>query len=100
MSAIAGCDVLQGNVWTYGASMGGTAALMFAKCLRANGVISLSPQASIDLGTAAFDPRWISDRKAINGIDDSWLRDAVCAKTYCIYDPMFDLDRKHVNLIL
>lgn len=42
---------------------GGYAALMFANFFNAKRAICFSPQYSIDLDIAKFDPRWMEDRK-------------------------------------
>ena len=87
------------EVWTYGASMGGTGALMFARPLEATGVLALYPQASVDLTHASFDPRWIDDRQRIARHDDSWLDHPPTANTWLLSDPKFSLDQKHIDMI-
>ncbi|AWI86757.1 hypothetical protein CEW88_23635 (plasmid) [Alloyangia pacifica] len=87
------------EVWTYGASMGGTGALMFARPLGATGVLALYPQASVDLTRASFDPRWMDDRQRIARYDDSWLDHAPTANTWLLSDPRFSLDQQHIDMI-
>lgn len=86
-------------LWTYGASMGGNGALMFAERLCADGVLSLYPQASVSFALAGFDPRWTEDRKRITSFDDSWLDGALPERTWIFFDPRFDLDRRHGDII-
>lgn len=86
-------------LWTYGVSMGGTGALMFAALLNAEGVISINPQASVSLITADFDPRWLDDRAEIGDFDDTWMRNALPSKTWVFGDSGFLLDKLHVDLI-
>lgn len=86
-------------LWTYGASMGGNGALMFAERLCADGVLSLYPQASVSFALAGFDPRWTEDRKRITSFDDSWLDGALPERTWIFVDPRFDLDRRHIDII-
>ncbi|WP_306602698.1 hypothetical protein [Azonexus sp.] len=88
------------EVWTYGASMGGNGALMFARQLGATGVLALNPQASVDLSRASFDPRWIEDRKRIPYCDDKWLEVGAPPATWLLCDPGFKLDQQHIEMIL
>jgi hypothetical protein len=88
------------QIWTYGASMGGNGALMFARRLGATGVLALCSQASVDLSRASFDPRWIEDRKRIPNCDDTWLEDSLPPGTWLLCDPGFKLDKQHIDMIL
>lgn len=88
------------EIWTYGASMGGNGALMFARPLGATGVLALYPQASVDLSRASFDPRWIEDRKRIRYFDDTWLEAGAPQGTWLLSDPRFKLDQQHIDMIL
>jgi hypothetical protein len=90
----------QRRVWTYGSSMGGHGALRYAGPLNASGVIALIPQATVDLQHAAFDPRWMGDRKMMTPEPESWLdHSRLPDETYVFYDNFFALDRKHVEMI-
>lgn len=86
-------------LWTYGVSMGGNAALMFAASLEAEGVISFNPQASVAPKTADFDHRWMDDRNAIADFNDNWLRGHLPEKTWIFGDAEFVLDKQHVDII-
>lgn len=87
------------SLWTYGASMGGNGALMFATLVRADGVISINPQASVAPITAAYESRWMDDRNAIADFDDSWLHNPVPQQTWIFGDPGFIPDKQHIDLI-
>lgn len=87
------------SLWTYGASMGGNGALMFANSLSADGVISFNPQASVSPSIAGFDPRWMDDRNTIAGFDDSWLHHPIPEQTWIFGDSGFIPDRLHIDFI-
>ncbi len=88
------------KIITYGASMGGYAALKYSKALGANKVIAMAPQYSIEPAVMEnfddrflkhFVPNW-NDNMAIR-------REDVCGISYVFYDPIFEEDRKNVDLI-
>ena len=56
------------RVMTYGSSMGGYAALRFARALRADAILALSPQYSIDPAVVPWEDRWRQDGARI-----AWL---------------------------
>lgn len=86
-------------LWTYGASMGGGGALMFADRLEAAGAIAMSPQASVDLSRADFEPRWMEDRRRIKTFDDRWLDTGLSTPTWLFYDPTHAEDDQHARMI-
>lgn len=86
-------------LWTYGASMGGAGALMFADRLDAAGAIAMSPQASIDLSRADFDRRWMADRRRIKTFDDRWLDAGLNTPTWLFHDPTHAEDDQHARMI-
>lgn len=86
-------------LWTYGASMGGAGALMFADRLDAAGAIAMSPQASVDLSRADFEPRWMADRRRIKTFDDRWLDTGLSTPTWLFYDPTHAEDDQHARMI-
>ena len=86
------------RIVSYGASMGGYAALRFADHLRAHAVLALSPQYSLDPRKAPFKTRWGRHHR------HRWLAElsgALPATTPAIiaYDPMAFADREHVERI-
>lgn len=87
------------QVVLYGSSMGGFAALAFAEaCVEAT-VIALNPQSTLSPHLAPWDTRYPE------GSVQDWTGDfvdaqrgATCARrVYVAYDPLFDLDRKHID---
>lgn len=80
----------------YGSSMGGYAAIYFAEIVKANVVIALSPQYSIDPKIVDFDQRWAGSAAKITFKHQPL--DAILAHTgaaiYVVYDPHND-DAKH-----
>lgn len=87
------------EIWTYGASMGGCGALMFAKQLGATGVLAICPQASVDLSRASFEPRWMEDRKRLHTCDDSWLEEPFRGNVWLLFDPRYKLDKQHIDIL-
>ena len=92
--ATAGAD----RVMTYGASMGGYAALRFADAAGANAALAISPQYSIDPAKVPFETRWQQDSNRIQWlpeIDDQ----LVCAfRPVIVFDPAGE-DRHHIRQI-
>ncbi|MDQ0303558.1 alpha/beta hydrolase family protein [Ancylobacter polymorphus] len=83
------------RVVLYGSSMGGYAALRFSNWLRADAVIALAPQASVDPTRVGWEKRWAPETSVL-----IWDRlpphpNAAC---YVVYDP-FDADRRHVAIL-
>jgi pimeloyl-ACP methyl ester carboxylesterase len=88
-----------GRVCAYGVSMGGYAALRFARLLGAQTAIALAPQFSIHPSVAPFDRRWresstLRFRPEINGVFEPPPR------TIVIYDPSVPEDAAHAALIM
>lgn len=93
-SALAGAD----RVLTYGVSMGGYAAIRFADAARADAVLAISPQYSIDPLKAPFEDRWLQDSRRI-----AWLPEIegplTCrARPVVVFDPRGH-DGQQVELI-
>lgn len=87
-----------GRICTYGASMGGYAALRFARRIGAQTAIALAPQFTIHPNVASFDRRWkesqmLSFRPELNGDF------ALPEQSVLIYDPSVKEDARHVELI-
>lgn len=94
--AIAGRLLNYDFVVCYGSSMGGYAAIYFAEIVKANVVIALSPQYSIDPKNVDFDQRWAGSAAKITFKHQPL--DAILAHTgaaiHVVYDPHND-DAKH-----
>ncbi|MBU3846266.1 MAG: hypothetical protein H9855_04730 [Candidatus Acinetobacter avistercoris] len=88
------------NIVSYGGSMGGYAAIKYAKAFNMNRVVAMVPQYSID-------PEEVTDRRytdfydeELNGNMRIQAEDIVADCEYIIvYDPYFDLDREHYDKI-
>jgi len=84
----------------YGASMGGYAAGAFSAAAPGAQVIMISPQATLDPGTAGWETRYKKGRKRdfqgrYGSAPDQM---ASASKIYLIYDPLAPLDRRHADL--
>lgn len=88
------------RVIVYGSSMGGYGALNYAAALGADVALAVIPQYSIDGKKVPFEKRWRQDAAAI-----AFRRDPISAsstsgcRAYVVYDPFFEPDRKHAELI-
>jgi tetratricopeptide (TPR) repeat protein len=81
---------------THGSSMGGYAAIRFARAARADAVFALSPQ--IDL-TRPWDTRWLDRGRAIAGFEAIAARHVRPGCVYTIaYDP-HDRDARHAEAL-
>lgn len=88
-----------GRIMTYGSSMGGYAALRFAKPAAANAVLALSPQHNIDPARAPYDDRWTQAAARIRWRPElAGPMDLGEAKAVVVFDPC-SRDRDHVRLI-
>lgn len=86
----------------YGSSMGGFAAIAYAKEIEAQTVIAAAPQYSIDPNIVGhFDKRWSHIGEATNFIRSD-ARDGLSDEVnlHLIYDPFFKLDSIHVAKII
>ena len=85
---------------TYGASMGGYAAIKFASALQAQHVVAISPQFSIDPKsiTLKSDPFTMNYNPALNAGMDITAGDAACPIDI-LFDPLQENDQEHVELI-
>ena len=86
------------RVVTYGASMGGYAALRFSRDLGAATALALSPQYSRDPNKVPFERRWAAHRR------EPWLPELSGSLPHdvsavIVYDPMVAADRVHVDHI-
>lgn len=84
------------RVFTYGSSMGGYAALRFARTVGADASIALSPQFSVDPRIVPWEMRWQPDVARIR-FDE--LPFAPAPRQYVFYDPRERSDERHAALI-
>jgi tetratricopeptide (TPR) repeat protein len=85
------------EVVTYGASMGGYAALAFSKVLSAKRVVAIAPQISIDRARCPWEARWPDEARRIAFIrDDMASQLSRTAEIFVLYDPLGE-DRRHVD---
>jgi len=84
------------NIYGYGSSMGGYAALLFAHKLNFHVVLAMSPQYTI---VEDFDTRWRASSGQINWqYDINEMSKLYTGKMFVTYDP-YDLDAQHFSLI-
>lgn len=93
------CDVIPSGARriTYGSSMGGYAAIRFSGSLKADTVIALSPQYSIDPIKVPFERRWQQEARSI--VFDPQIEGDIGVKEppLILFDPQLD-DRHHAQL--
>lgn len=90
-----------GKVVLTGTSMGAYGAMAFARLFKKADVLAFSPQTSLDGKLAPWETRFASGRK------QDWsgrYRDAAqklkgCGNVFVLYDPGFELDRKHAERV-
>jgi len=96
MAATARARMSFGRCYTYGLSMGGYAAIRFARAVGAETAITIAPQFAIDPRQPPFDPRWARDAARIRFIlGDPWVD--VGARVVVIYDNC-GIDLRHIVL--
>lgn len=78
----------------YGGSMGGFGTALYSETLNLDKVLLINPISTLNKNVVNFETRF---SKSLNLDWDSNLNDsAICNKEgWVIYDPLFDLDRKH-----
>lgn len=85
---------------TYGLSMGAYGALMFSRLLKANRVIAIAPQYSVNAKIVPFETRWPEDRERIDFIYDDMAEGLTQeGEVIIFYDRFFDFDKCHADLI-
>jgi len=86
---------------TYGSSMGGFAALIFADMLRAQTVVALNPQSTLDLARVPWEPRFTEARAQdwTGAFSDAAGHYDTARAVYLVYDPFCALDRHHADRI-
>lgn len=88
------------RITLYGSSMGGYAALILSRLIKPKRIVVFSPQYSIDAGRVPFEKRWRTYAAKLKfdhddmaaGIDHD-------AEIKVVYDPFFEPDRRHVQLV-
>ncbi|MEI4197438.1 hypothetical protein V8359_16695 [Roseovarius sp. E0-M6] len=87
------------RVTTYGASMGGYGALLLSDLIRAERVVAIAPQFTLDPATVPFERRWRVSRERIGRFHHD-LRDHMSppAAKFVFYDSL-DKDRHHIALM-
>jgi hypothetical protein len=83
------------RVFTYGSSMGGYAALRFARAVGARTAIAISPQYSLDPRVVPFENRWQADLARITFREQA-IQPAV--RQIIFYDPRLKVDAQHFAL--
>jgi tetratricopeptide (TPR) repeat protein len=84
----------------YGSSMGGFAALISSKALKADRVIVYSPQYSINTKKVPFETRWQNYAARVTfDWDDLGAGLSDTARIQVICDPFFTPDMKHIELV-
>ena len=87
-------------ITTYGSSMGGYAALLGAKTLRADLSLAVVPQFQIDPSKPPFDTRYTDYAKQTGPFRHDLSSEVSDTCQYCVaYDPTHRLDPKHIELI-
>ena len=88
-------------ITTYGLSMGAYGALMYSSALKADRVIALAPQYSVNSQVVPFETRWQEDREHIDFIFDDMSKGlAKNSEIVVFYDPCFEFDKHHVDLLV
>jgi hypothetical protein len=87
------------KVYLYGGSMGGYAALTFAKAVHGCTVISINPQSTLDPELVPWETRWkVGQEQDWKGDFSDGAVGARCAQTvYVAYDPLLRADRKQIE---
>lgn len=89
------------QVICYGYSMGAYAAMMFSGPLKADRVVCISPQFSMDPKKVPFETRWADLAKNLNhDLDDLWVCIAKNADGFLIYDSQIVKDELHIGRIV
>ncbi|MFD1330906.1 hypothetical protein ACFQ4O_02740 [Methylopila musalis] len=83
------------HVTTYGSSMGGHGALLFARRVEATQVLALSPQFAVNGRGALWRPRWPTLDELYRYEDEA----AHDARITVAYDPYDGFDRRHAEAI-
>lgn len=87
------------QVFLYGSSMGGFAAMVFADAIPGATVIAFNPQSTLDPQLVPWESRYEEGRQQDWSGDfaDARIGASRAKSVYVAYDPLFSLDRKHVE---
>lgn len=86
------------RVVSYGASMGGYAAIRFGRWAGAQTAVALSPQYSIDPAVCPWEIRWrIESSKIKFVLEGPDVADGLVQDTFIFFDP-HDIDARHAEL--
>jgi len=87
------------EVFLYGSSMGGFAAMAFADAIPGASVIAFNPQSTLDPNLVPWESRYQEGRIQDWSGDfaDARVGAAKAKSVYVAYDPFFELDRKHIE---
>lgn len=84
----------------YGSSMGAFGAIAFAARLGCQAVIAISPQAAIDRSIVPWETRWACEAAARTyALGNAGSHTTKFLHVALIYDPWYEPDKKHVELI-
>ncbi len=85
-----------------GTSMGGFAALTFSSLAPGATVIAFSPQTTLRSDLVPWDKRFAKGRRADWALEYSDAAEQISSahKVYVVFDPFFDLDKKHYNRLV
>ena len=86
------------EVFTYGSSMGGYAAIRFAEAVGARTAIAISPQYSVAPKVVPFERRWRALARRIDFSRETRCPGSAVVEPLVFYDPC-DLDARHFELI-
>jgi len=87
------------KISAYGASMGGYGAILAGKALKADHVLALCPQYTVQQDVAPFERRFRDQAREIGTFlydIDAELDDAI--NYVVVYDPTHSIDRRHIAL--
>jgi pimeloyl-ACP methyl ester carboxylesterase len=87
------------RVVTFGGSMGGFAAIQFARALRASLAIAVGPQFSLDPAKVPFETRWREEAAGLIFLHDTIGTVSTRCPVVLVYDPFHALDAAHARLI-
>lgn len=87
------------QVFLYGSSMGGFAAMAFAEAIPGASVIAFNPQSTLDPQLVPWESRYQEGRIQDWSGDfaDARIGASKAKNVFVAYDPLFELDRKHVD---
>ncbi|HFZ6116636.1 TPA: tetratricopeptide repeat protein, partial [Escherichia coli] len=87
------------QVFLYGSSMGGFAAMAFADAIPGATVIAFNPQSTLDPSLVPWDTRYEEGRKQdwTGDFADARIGASKAKSVFVAYDPLFKPDRKHIE---